>query len=355
MNNYFCVLPFFGYEIDINAPNKNIYCCRLAENSDINKVRKHIHLKERAPECGTCWQLEDKCLKSERQIHNLTLDFYEDKSIENLELEAIKNGYKTKIVKLATSNICNGQCVTCSPSASSSWAALTNTPINYQQLDIDKLNLNLKNIIQIGFVGGEPFLEKKNFLILERILQEDNTECFVNIVTNGSIRLTDKQIYILKQFKNLNLCFSIDGVEKAFEYLRYPLVWDNLLYNLDVAKSITNNISVSSMISNLSILYYSTMIDFFQYQKINYLFKQIEYPTIFNPGNLPNAIKQYIVDKNSRHSDQVSKFLSLTSATENSWGEFKSEIVYQDNLKQILLSDYMPELAKLINYSDYKN
>lgn len=348
------MLPFFGYEIDINEPNTNIYCCRIAKGADIEKIKEHIKLKEKAPECKTCWQLEDRELKSERQLHNLSLDYYEDVSIENLELEAITDGYKTKIVKLATSNICNGQCVTCGPSSSSSWASLKNKNINYKQLDIDKLNLDFKNIKELSFVGGEPFLEKKNFSILEKLLPHNN-KCFINIVTNGSVKLTDNQIYVLKQFENLNLCFSIDGTEKAFEYLRYPIIWDDLISNLDAAREITNNISVSAMISNLSIFYYSEMVDFFQLQKINYLFKPIEHPVIFNPGNLPNKIKQYIINKNYKHQDQVTNFLSLSNLTENSWSLFKSEIEYQDNLKNISINDYIPDLAKLFRDTDYKN
>lgn len=111
MNNYFCVLPFFSYEISqINS--KNIYCCRLKPGTDIKQVQQSILNQQRAPECSTCWKLEDHGNPSERQIHNSAFDYYADRDLELIEQDARAGQYQTKIVKLHTSNLCNGTCVT---------------------------------------------------------------------------------------------------------------------------------------------------------------------------------------------------------------------------------------------------
>mgnify|MGYP003704344847 CR=1 FL=1 len=62
-------------------------------------------------------------------------------------------------------------------------------------------------------------------------------------------------LLIISNFKNLNICVSIDGTGSVFEYLRYPLKWNKLTENLKKFKAITPMVSVSAMISNLNIFF----------------------------------------------------------------------------------------------------
>ena len=134
MNNYFCVLPFFAYE-NQQGFTENIYCCRLTAGTNIEDVQNSIKNKKRAPNCATCWALEDQGLTSERQLHNQAFDFYLNTDIEQIEQDAVANGFTTKIVKLNTSNLCNGACMTCGPGASTAWARLKRFPIEYQAMN----------------------------------------------------------------------------------------------------------------------------------------------------------------------------------------------------------------------------
>lgn len=347
MNKYFCVLPFYSYE-NLMGNTDNIYCCRLKPNTDIESVRDSIKNKQCAPECQTCWDLESAGLTSERQIHNQTLDYYLNRDLEKIEQDAVSTGFQTKIVKLTTSNLCNGTCVTCGSSLSSAWAQLENKPINYQAKDF--LHLDFSSITQLSFVGGEPLLEKANFKILENLLEIGNKNCFISIVTNGSVILKENQINLLKQFKNLNICLSIDGVGSKFEYIRYPLKWDLLLYNIEIFKSITSNISVSAMISNLNVFYYSELIDFFHSKNLKYLCKQVEHPVIFSPGNLPNHIKEKVINANRRYQDQVTGFLNCGGLySDTMFNKLRDEIIRQDKLKHIDIGNFMPEVADYLN------
>lgn len=350
MNDYYCVLPFYSIENEFNSEYKNIFCCRLSPNTDINDVRQSIVNKQRSPNCSTCWNLEDKGLTSERQLHNKTLDFLLDLSIENIESSSISTGFVPRIIKIATSNLCNGQCVTCNSQLSSAWASLEGKSSQYKNLDINELTsrINWKEIVSLSFVGGEPLLEKKNFNILEKLISEGNTKCFISIVTNGSISLTTHQINLLKKFNKLNICLSIDGVGPSFEYMRYPCKWEVLLTNLKTFKSITNNISVSCMISNLNVYYYSEIVDFFKENNLNYLCKQITSPKIFSPGNLPPEFKKYVLDNNEKYISEVKAFLEVGNYSELLFENLKLEISRQNSLKKINLSDYMPEISYLL-------
>jgi sulfatase maturation enzyme AslB (radical SAM superfamily) len=342
MNNYFCVLPFFAYETE-QGTDKNIYCCRLAPGTNIADVQDSIKNKQRSPNCNLCWQLEDQGLPSERQIHNRTFDHYADRDLELIEQDAVTQGHSARIIKLNTSNLCNGTCITCGSGASTAWAKLEKIPIEYQAMQTSKLNLDLQNIIQLSFVGGEPLLERQNFDVLQRLIQLGNTNCFVSIVTNGSIQLNQAQLDILASFPNLNICLSIDGVGPQFEYIRWPLKWSQLQHNIIQFKKIAQHISVSCMISNLNVFYYTELVEFFQLHDIAYLCKQIEFPPYFAPGNLPDQFKQQVLARNSKYHDQVSAFLNLgrNDLSEKFW----QEIDRQDQLKGISIQDYLPELA----------
>ena len=349
MNDYFCVLPFYSYEI-LHPNGPNVHCCRLAPNTQIESVRNSMMQGQRSPACSACWRLEDSGLNSERILHNTAMDFYLNQDIEKIEHDAFIGGYQTRLIKLATSNLCNGTCVTCNSSLSSAWASLENKPIKYQIQNQNKLQeIDFSQIVQLSFVGGEPLLERTNFDILQQIIDTGNINCFVSIVTNGSCSLDKSALDLLRQFKNLNICLSIDGIDRVFEYMRYPLRWNQLVVNIDLFKTLATHVSVSAMISNLNIVYYSQMIDFFHQQNLTYLFKQVEHPGIFSPGNLPPAAKQFVLERNSRHSDHVKAFLSCGSYTPGSWDKLRKEILRQDQLKGIQIQNHLPEISSYIN------
>jgi sulfatase maturation enzyme AslB (radical SAM superfamily) len=339
MNNYFCVLPFFSYEGSLQS-TENIYCCRLQVGTSIEDVRSSIRNKERSPACVTCWKLEDQGLDSERKIHNQTFDYYADRDLELVEQDAIANGFTPKIIKLATSNLCNATCITCDASSSTAWAKLENRAVKYAMADTSAIDF--KNIVQLSFVGGEPLLEKRNFDILEELISSENTNCFISIVSNGSIELSQRQLTVLSQFKNLNICLSIDGVGDQFNYIRWPLKWDKLQYNLVQFKKITQHISVSCMISNLNIMYYTDLVDFFKSNQLKYLCKQIVNPAHFAPGNLSDEFKQQVLENNKRYHKEVSAFLGYGGGLLK---KFWEEIDRQDQLKGTNIKDYLPELA----------
>lgn len=339
MNNYFCVLPFFSYE-NAQGSLKNIYCCRLALGTDIENVRTHIKNQQRSPDCSTCWKLEDQGLTSERQIHNQIFDYYADRDLELVEQDALEHGFSAKLVKLTTSNLCNGTCVTCGSHLSTAWAKLENRQIKYAVSDLP--DVDWKNIIHLSFVGGEPLLEKKNFAILENLIDLGNTNCFVSIVTNGSVELNQHHLDVLSKFENLNICLSIDGVGAKFEYIRFPLKWSQLEKNLMQFKKIAAHISVSCMISNLNVFDYSELVEFFEDNQLEYLCKQINRPNYFAPGNVSNDFKQQILEKNKKYQDQVRAFLNCGKPMLE---KFWAEIDRQDRLKNIDIKNYLPELA----------
>ena len=190
----FCVLPWFGREINWNLDET--HCCLLPrygqgqKNSyDIEKIKSQMLQGQKPEECKQCWQLEEKGLKSERQMKNSALDWYWDKDIQFIKQEAIDGRNDILILKLFTSSSCNSTCVSCDEKSSSSWSQLNHRmfpefPMNrvaFADIDIIKQKVNFKELKMLSFVGGEPLYEKR------KKSHHCLAKYFVKISTNSTI------------------------------------------------------------------------------------------------------------------------------------------------------------------------
>ena len=327
----------------------------LPKNYDITSVRNSILSGERSAFCNACWNLEDAGLPSDRKLKNSALDFYWDRDIRFIEDDTKQGKYKTLMVKNSTSNTCNSTCVTCNSSASSAWAPLEQkmnkipSPSSAMSTTTIDENLNFKDLVMLNLVGGEPLYEKKNFYILEKLIENNNTNCFIAITTNGSVDLSKDNKELFQQFKNLNFNISIDGVGPVFEYMRYPLKWDVLLDNLEFFRTITDNVSVSYTTSNLNVLYHHETTAWFDKQKLNYHFNPVINPAHFSPRSLPRAVKEKIFDKFGRTPD-LEFFIGHehNSIDDQNFAKLLQVIELQDSVKNIKIGNYLPEFCELI-------
>lgn len=353
MNNYFCVLPFFGLEY---YPNKNTHCCLLPNNYDINQLRDDILNKKRSKYCSACWNLEDQNIKSDRQIKNETFDVLSDQDINVVEENVRQGKYSPIMIKHSTSNTCNATCTTCGPHASTAWGSLekqakviSHIPkIKIDQTTVDKLEF--ESLISINFLGGEPLVEDLNFYILEKLIESNNLNCLISFTTNGSVFLTTKQKQLISKFQRINIGLSIDGTDKVFEYLRFPLKWKKLKENLKFFRTITNtnNITANQCISNLNILYHDDTVKWFESEHLCHHYNPVIYPTYFSPSALPNSVKQKICE--STDNSDVHGLLSLphTDQDDKNFQNLLVELQRQDQIKKINFKNYLPEFYNLI-------
>jgi sulfatase maturation enzyme AslB (radical SAM superfamily) len=351
----FCVLPWVGREINWNA--RETHCCLLPENYDIDQIKSDLLAGVKTSACQKCWNLEEYGSKSDRQVKNTALDFYWDRDIESIKQDAIDDKLNDILMlKLLTSYTCNATCISCGPGASSSWTQLIrrdNPEIqlnSYKFIDIDKIKtkVDFKELKMLSLIGGEPLYEKKNFDLLEYLVEIGNTNVFLSMVTNGSVKLTSRQKQVLSKFKNINFSVSIDGIESVFEYMRYPLDWTDLNNNLTFFRELTDNISSNYTLSNLNILYHNKTIEWFDKNSIVYSVNPIYNPVWLQPRALPMSIKKILkrqlsaVDYNTFigpiHTDQDQQNFQL----------MLEQINIQDTSKKIQMKDYLPELHNML-------
>lgn len=198
---------------------------------------------ERVKGCDFCWKQEDTGAKSMRQKRN---EYYENKPNNGIEHIMITYG-----------NQCNTACRVCNASRSSliekqykeSKDTVTDPKLlklitkkhNWDKTKTWYRNINndiierADNIRKLEISGGEPFINVHFDRLIDGLLASGKTLPGLNITTNGSF--TEDQIIKLEAFDHVHINFSIDGCgEKFYEYLRWPLKWNDVIEKIDILK-----------------------------------------------------------------------------------------------------------------------
>lgn len=204
-------------------------------NPEITALRNKFFNNEKPIECKRCWDEEKANGKS---LRTRTYEYYPD-AFENLILtDKWRDGPVDVVIK--TSNICNLACRSCAGWDSSYYwpeglhYKNTYNNNNHFMQRRDKMyhkeilwsDDNLKNVQKLSFFGGEPLLDKEHPYILQKIVDSGRaSEVTLFYSTNCQQRASKKLVNLWKNFKKIEIFFSIDGMDKEFEYLRWPGKW----------------------------------------------------------------------------------------------------------------------------------
>lgn len=322
----FCVMPWYSREINLTS-QQEVVCCWTQGNVSRAQLQEDFLLDRKSRHCQKCWDLEKNGAESRRQMENRFLDYALDIDIETIANEI--HCAEPVLYQFDLGSLCNSTCVTCGPRASSAWQGLLKQQISIssENIKVDQVfdqyrnSINWKTVKRVNLLGGEPMLIAKSFDILDALLAAGNTDCLISFVTNGSVKLTKKHMDMFANFSNISCCVSIDGTERLFEYLRYPLQWNQLLINLDRYRQIFREVVVSYTISNLNVHDKQSTIDWFNQQGLLYIENYVQFPAHFKSSVQPEHAL---------------------------WPQFVKEIAAQDKLKGISIDDYIPHVSTLI-------
>lgn len=340
----FCVLPWYGLNLPSSLP-----CCLLPKNTNITQVKQDLLAGIKSPACTTCWQIESSGKKSKRHFENEFLDYKLNRDLDKIQVDCKTKTIDPLVYQIQPSNLCNQACVTCGSFLSSKWAEIERrigtVPYPTFKIKLSDVDVNYATARRIEFVGGEPFFDPTTFQILDLLIEHNNTDCFISVVTNGSISLSDHQLNVLSKFTDLNICISVDGIGPVFEYLRWPAKWPTLLDNIEKFKKITKNISISYTISSLNVLYYQQTVDWFQSQNLRYNHNIVTYPEWISLSSTPVKIKELLSDNSF-----ASAWVAITGK-EISLAKYQQLLTEQDQAKKINIKDYLPEIWEILNDS----
>lgn len=197
----------------------------------LNKLRKNTKNNLRNPECNFCWKYEDNNRIS-RRSEKFTNTTDDPSVILGLDYNTLP--------------ICNAKCIICGPKFSSSWiedsiklkkkgydSKFMFYDASIKELDNKKFNydnLNLSQLETLYFNGGEPLLTNDHIDVLSRIKHLENVDLRYN--SNGSIYPSDEVLEYWNRAKTTSIWFSIDAIGDQFNYVRFPLQWEEIKSNI---------------------------------------------------------------------------------------------------------------------------
>lgn len=310
---------------EITDNNGNKYNLRehtleeIYHSAYMQNLRKEF-LEGKKPEtCKRCWKEEEAGRISKRINSKVRLkDYYNQVDWQNT------NPDQLWFIDLKLGNICNLKCRICGSWSSSPWAQeeLAYTPevtkkehVAYWHLkqgmwprESDQFWTNLRdllpNIKYFEFTGGEPFLIKEHFNLLQFAVDNGySKDIEIHYNTNGTVY---PDVSIWKHFKHVEVAFSIDNVAERFEYERHGAVWNEVQSNLLKFNRLRNtkfSTQLCLTVNIQNVYYLPEICDWITTQQFDSIyFNMLHDPWHMNIGRMTPAARQLVISQLTTHN-----------------------------------------------------
>ena len=393
----FCVLPWISLEA---SPIGTVRPCCLADNEIVDNNGNKFHLSgasfdqiqnsrhmielrqefldgKRPQTCRKCW-MEERAGRTSKRMH--TLDRLKHSV---LDTEWTVDAKPLMFLDLKLGNICNLKCRICGSWSSSQFASeeVNDVPSEekkqifaYQMLragawpqenpqfwsEIDRI---LDNIRYIEFTGGEPFLIREHFDMLQGIVDRGIAhQVEIHYNTNGT-QFPERAPEIWRHFQTVEIAFSIDDIGARFEYQRSNAVWAEVEANIErfrqLQRSMPNiRLQCCTTVNIFNVRYLDGVANWIATQGFDFVYWNMMHDAwYFSIGCLPDVVKQAIErhlrstdipPQYTQEFDRIIDFMNRGASTDGFMTKMK--IADLDRKRQQHLCDVEPELAHLLNY-----
>jgi sulfatase maturation enzyme AslB (radical SAM superfamily) len=204
---------------------------------------------------------------------------------------------------------------------------------------------------RIFFAGGEPLLHAEHYQILNRLVQNDKTDCTLAYITNLSTLNLQKNYVIdyWKHFKNVELTISLDAIGKLGEYIRDGLNWNEFSNNIQQIKNEVPHVklSVNITVSLLNLVDVPATVDYclkeLAIDSDSIILAPVTSPLVYRITLIPKGAKQKIATHLLKASEnfpvslknQISGIVAymLSADESDSWKLFLAHNKRMDQLR----------------------
>lgn len=321
-------------------------CCQTSSDyrksiSELTNSNRFSDLKTETPPlaCSICVNNERQGLASYRKF-----------------FEKFDNGLQ--YVDIRNTNECNLKCRYCGPHFSNQWA-------REMELEIDTVHTNISDQLdqlltddlkELYFTGGEPFMSRDHWNILQR-LANDNKSKSVSLIYNSNLTtLKFKQLDIFdlwSKFKSVHVNASIDQKGALFENIRSGADWNTVEENLLKLKDRVS-LSVEIVVSILNIWSLSEFLDYLRNNKIKYSTIILHGPDYLSLECVPPELEE-LANKSIDKLDGLLDVPSVTALRSMIGSRDDAESMFAHTLNHILLLDNLrnENLFSLLPFEKY--
>ena len=385
-------------KIKDNLENRELTIDEIFNHKSFQNLRKQMLKGEKPKACQSCFKSEE--------LYNTSYRLNSTGYIDALgEIEY--NNPSIQILDLSTGDSCNLRCRMCHPGISNQ-LRIDSKIFNKNGFDYSKnqpgwwnnneflennsenksyfspgldsaqwqdLKTHLKTVKIIKASGGETLMSRSFIDFLDYAIKHDFSKNIeLHIHTNGT-KFNTPMLKRFEKFKSVSPDFSIDGVNKIFEYIRYPAKFNEVeqnLYNFFNSDVYTNHFQVNFVLMSYNIHSIEDTINWaLNFGKLTNKFVKLSIDLI-NPlgrnidikwlppeiiSKIINNLKQYKNYNNSYCNIKVEKALNYMkecvknySPNEEMLRRFKEETVQFDLARNQSYRDYChPEIVELLD------
>ena len=390
----FCVLPWVSLE---TSPIGTVRPCCLAEDeikdelgnkyklieTDLRTVQNSAYMKNlreqfldgKQPQtCRKCWK-EERSGRTSKRMH--TLDRLKHMITDS---EWTSESKDLQFLDLKLGNICNLKCRICGSWSSSNFAAEelrydSKNEFHKQMLkdgawprensdfwsNLDEI---VNNIKYIEFTGGEPFMIREHFQLLETIVAKGIAgQVEIHYNTNGT-HYPEHAEEIWKHFKTVEIAFSIDDVKDRFEYQRTNAIWNEVNENIERFKQLRKKypqiitLQVCSTINVYNVMYLEDLANWIDQQQFDFVYWNMLHEAYYlSVGTMPEKAKALAIEKLDRanvtgfHRKEFNQVIDFIRKGPSNDGQIlRMKIEDLDWKRSHDLRTDHPELADAIDY-----
>ena len=396
-NNTFCPLPWISLEA---SPIGTVRPCCLADDEITDTAGNKFHLStanfteiqnskhmqdlrtsflegKKPQTCRKCWN-EERSGRTSKRMHTLN-------RLKHIlgDQEWTADAKPLMFLDLKLGNICNLKCRICGSWSSSQFATeeINDAPPEekktthaYQMLRAgawpqenqqfwQQIDQHLNDIRYIEFTGGEPFMIREHFTMLQGIVDRGIAhQVEIHYNTNGT-QYPEQAEAIWKHFKTVEIAFSIDDLGERFEYQRTNAVWTEVVTNLSKFKALRAqypNIQLQccSTVNVFNVRYIGELAHFIAAQDFDFVYWNMMHDAwYFSIATLPDTAKTelraYLDNCNppAQYREEFARirdFMMNGASTDGFM--LRMKIRDLDRKRQQDLAAVEPEFAAIINY-----
>lgn len=369
-------------ELVDNAGNKfNLATANFngIQNSDSMKKLRQEFIEGGQPQtCSKCWR-EESVGRTSKRMHTL------DRLKHMLPAQDWTADAKPLMfLDLKLGNICNLKCRICGSWSSSTIATEELQHLQPNEHKKDNYHYHMlrqgawprenqqfwseiagisDQIQYIEFTGGEPFMIKEHFNMLQGLVDRglaSNIEIHYN--TNGT-QWPGSAEAIWQHFKIVEIAFSIDDVGERFEYQRSNAIWTEVISNIARFRALRSQYSnirlqICCTINVFNVYYLETVATWILEQKMDFVYWNMLHDAyFFSISSLPEPAKQAIAkrlwaadvpDPVKEEFNRVADFMNQGASLDGE--RLRREVGNLDRRRKQDLRTVQPEFAKLIDY-----
>lgn len=329
--------------------------------------------------CRRCWA-EEAANKTSKRINHLVNKMSQVVPMINFNTLEPKNFL---YLDLKLGSICNLKCRICGPAVSSKWAqeSLMQVPFEHRKTHPhkiwlvegewprtsktfwDELYTLIPKIKFLDFTGGEPFMIKEHFDLLQHSVDNGYSKyqhLFYN--TNGTI-FPEGAEELWKNFKRVEIAFSIDALGQQFNLERSGADWDEVNKNIQKFRDLRTRLphielQVSATVNIQNVYYLEDLCHWISQQGFDYEhLGLVHFPDYMSVGTMPEDVKEVVVKRllsskfNDKHKLEIKKIIDFINNTMSLDGKtFCKKMKELDRIRNENFAETHPEIAKAMKY-----